>query len=111
MAAIYIHLVPPLRFGVKFSTSSPFPTHVLVVSTTRDLILGLLATVVLSYIVTTIYSVYLGPLSKFPGPKLAAATLCYEFYYDIVCDGRYSWKTRELHKQYGLLGQSRGHKD
>lgn len=50
----------------------------------------------------TAYSVYLGPLAKFPGPKLAAATLWYEFYYDVLLRGQYTFKIRELHKQYGM---------
>jgi hypothetical protein len=50
----------------------------------------------------TIFSVYFGPLSKFPGPKIAAATLCYEFYYDIILQGQYTFKIRELHEKYGL---------
>lgn len=50
----------------------------------------------------TIYSVYFGPLSKFPGPKIAAATLCYEFYYDVLLQGQYTFKIRELHEKYGL---------
>lgn len=67
-----------------------------------DLIVGVICLVAISYVVSIIYSVYLGPLSKFPGPKLAAATLLYEFYYDFVLKGRYTWKIRELHQQYGL---------
>ena len=48
-----------------------------------------------------IYSVYLGPLSKFPGPKLAAATLWYEFYYDIIKTGAYVWRVKDMHEKYG----------
>ncbi|EEH06444.1 benzoate 4-monooxygenase cytochrome P450 [Histoplasma capsulatum G186AR] len=43
---------------------------------------------------------YLSPLAKFPGPKLAAATLWYEFYYDAVRRGRYTFKIKELHQKY-----------
>jgi hypothetical protein len=50
-----------------------------------------------------IYSVYFGPLAKFPGPKLAAATLWYEYYYDVVLAGQYTFKIKELHQQYGML--------
>jgi hypothetical protein len=50
------------------------------------------------------YSVYFGPLAKFPGPKLAAATLWYEFYYDVILRGQYTFKIKELHNQYGALG-------
>ena len=41
------------------------------------------------------------PIAKFPGPKLAASTFFYEFYYDFVCRGRYEFKIEELHEQYG----------
>ncbi|KAJ4355876.1 uncharacterized protein N0V89_003898 [Didymosphaeria variabile] len=35
------------------------------------------------------------------GPRLAALTFWYEFYYDVVCKGRFSWKIQELHQRYG----------
>ncbi|KAK2809424.1 hypothetical protein FQN50_003883 [Emmonsiellopsis sp. PD_5] len=47
------------------------------------------------------YRLYLSPLAKFPGPKLAAATLWYEFYYDNIRRGQYTFKIIELHKKYG----------
>ncbi|PGG99851.1 hypothetical protein AJ79_08403 [Helicocarpus griseus UAMH5409] len=50
-----------------------------------------------------IYRLYISPLSKFPGPKLAAATLWYEFYYDAVLKGQYTFKIQELHKRYGPI--------
>lgn len=53
------------------------------------------------YLARTIHSVYFGPLSRFPGPKLAAATLGFEFYYDVILQGQYTWKIRELHEKYG----------
>lgn len=49
-----------------------------------------------------VYRLYLSPLSKFPGPKLAAATLLYEFYYDVVRYGQYTFKIKELHEKYGM---------
>jgi len=48
-----------------------------------------------------LYRLYFSPLARFPGPKLAALTLWYEFYYDVIKRGRYTWKIAELHKQYG----------
>lgn len=62
-----------------------------------------IATLVLHTISLSIYRVYLSPVAHIPGPKLAAATFWYEFYYDVIKQGRYTWKIRELHEQYGKL--------
>ncbi|MCJ1465275.1 hypothetical protein MMC07_003891 [Pseudocyphellaria aurata] len=40
------------------------------------------------------------PLSKIPGPKLAAATGWYEFYYDVIRNGAYSHQFEEFHERY-----------
>ncbi|KAL8797920.1 MAG: hypothetical protein Q9182_007117 [Xanthomendoza sp. 2 TL-2023] len=50
-----------------------------------------------------VHRLFLSPLAKFPGPKLAAATLWYEYYYDVVKRGRYTWKIGELHARYGPI--------
>lgn len=50
-----------------------------------------------------IYNVYFSPLSKFPGPKLAAATSWYEFYYDYWLDGHYIFEIERMHKKYGPI--------
>ena len=50
-----------------------------------------------------VYRLYLSPLAKFPGPTLAAATLWYEYYYDVVKRGRYTWKINDLHARYGAV--------
>jgi hypothetical protein len=39
----------------------------------------------------------------FPGPKLAALTLWYEFYYDVIKGGKYTWEIGRMHEKYGLL--------
>lgn len=49
-----------------------------------------------------VYRIYFSPLSRFPGPKLAAATLFYEGWFDFAKDGRWPWKIREMHQDYGL---------
>jgi len=48
-----------------------------------------------------VYRMYFGPLSHIPGPKLTAASLWFEFFYDMVLKSQYTFKIRELHKQYG----------
>lgn len=53
-----------------------------------------------------IYRLYLSPISKFPGPKLAALSLWYEFYHDVIRGGQYCFKIRELHDQYGTMKTS-----
>lgn len=50
-----------------------------------------------------ILRVSLSPLQKVPGPKLAIWSFWYEFYYDVVLHGRYTWRIADLHKQYGLI--------
>lgn len=48
-----------------------------------------------------IYRLFLSPLAKIPGPKLAALTSWYEFYYDVIKQGKYVWKIKDLHEEYG----------
>lgn len=49
-----------------------------------------------------IYRLYFHPLAKFPGPKLAAATLWYEFFYDCIRFGQYTFQIGRMHEKYGL---------
>ena len=48
-----------------------------------------------------IWRLYLSPLAKYPGPRLAAITSWYEFYYDIIQPGRFPWEVQRLHDVYG----------
>src|SRR5882757_2924468 len=50
------------------------------------------------------YRLYLHPLSKFPGPRLAACTYWYEFYHDLIAGpfpGQGVFNIERLHKRYG----------
>ncbi|MCJ1364028.1 hypothetical protein MMC16_003137 [Acarospora aff. strigata] len=61
-------------------------------------------TVFLLYLVgLAVYRLYLSPIAKFPGPKLAAATYLFEGYYDVVKRGKYTFKIRDLHAEYGPI--------
>jgi hypothetical protein len=48
-----------------------------------------------------LYRLVLSPIADFPGPRLAALSFWYEFYYDVILQGRYTWKIKELHERYG----------
>ncbi|KAF4960058.1 hypothetical protein FSARC_10553 [Fusarium sarcochroum] len=45
----------------------------------------------------------LHPLSRFPGPKIAAASYVYEAYYDWWRVGRYGKEIRRMHERYGPI--------
>lgn len=66
-----------------------------------EAVVGLLS---LYLIAGAIYRLYLSPLAKFPGPKLAALTLWYEFYFDVILRGQFTFHIQELHKRYGTAG-------
>ena len=47
------------------------------------------------------YRLFMSPLAKFPGPRLAAATRLYETYFQIIKGGVFTWHIDELHEKYG----------
>lgn len=68
------------------------------------LLCSILIAAILSYIACLCtYRLWLSPVAGFPGPRLAAATYWVEFWYDVVCDGRFGWKVREWHEVYGEI--------
>ena len=48
-----------------------------------------------------IFRLILHPLAKFPGPRLAALTPWYEFYWNVVKGGKFLWEIERLHQRYG----------
>jgi hypothetical protein len=67
-------------------------------------IIETVATLSLLFTVTgAIRRLYFHPLARIPGPKLAALTWWYEFYFDVLQEGTYVFKIQELHKKYGEL--------
>lgn len=41
------------------------------------------------------------PLARVPGPKIAAITGWYEFYWDCPKSGQYVFRIRDMHRRYG----------
>ena len=54
-----------------------------------------------AYAIQGFYRLYFHPLAKIPGPKLTAATSLYEFYYDVICGGRFLFQIEKMHETYG----------
>ena len=68
------------------------------------LITGLSLLAILSYMLCEVlYRLCFSPVAKFPGPKIAAATLWYEFYFDVIKCRSYVWDVESMHKDYGTL--------
>lgn len=62
----------------------------------------LLFLVVVGYLVIySIRQVWFHPLSRYPGPKLAALTKWYKGYYDLVIGGGTLEHIKELHERHG----------
>ncbi|KAL1639847.1 hypothetical protein SLS58_007591 [Diplodia intermedia] len=62
----------------------------------------LVAALLLAYLAYgAVQRLYLSPIAHFPGPRFAALTFWYEFYYDVLCSGRYTWRIAEMHERYG----------
>ncbi|WPH01371.1 Hypothetical protein R9X50_00421400 [Acrodontium crateriforme] len=53
--------------------------------------------------IVCIRRIFFHPLSGFPGPKFAACTLWYEFYYDVVLEGKWVWRIKDMHEKYGPI--------
>lgn len=56
----------------------------------------------LYFVYLTANRIWLSPIAGFPGPRLAAWTYWYEFWYDVVAEPEYTFKIGRLHKEYGM---------
>ncbi|KAI9779311.1 MAG: hypothetical protein M1839_007419 [Geoglossum umbratile] len=50
-----------------------------------------------------IYRLYFHPLARFPGRRLAAITLWYEFYHDAIRRGKYTFEIKAMHEEFGIV--------
>ncbi|XRM48691.1 hypothetical protein ABZX51_011606 [Aspergillus tubingensis] len=51
----------------------------------------------------SVYRLCFHPLRKIPGPKLAAITYAYDFYYNVIKGGKFVWEIERMHKIYGPI--------
>ncbi|KAH7393836.1 cytochrome P450 [Phaeosphaeria sp. MPI-PUGE-AT-0046c] len=71
---------------------------------TLSSILWLVATWIIYRVALAIYNISpLHPLSRFPGPKIAASSYLYEAYYDWWRVGHYGIVIAQMHKKYGPI--------
>lgn len=62
-------------------------------------------TILVYYGTLVLFRLFLHPLARFPGPRLAAISRWYEAYYDVVLGGQYTTKIAELHREYGRVSR------
>ncbi|KAI5922014.1 trichodiene oxygenase [Camillea tinctor] len=96
--------------GVLSNSSSPEKPQSLLASIGSPNSIELLTKVTWRHVVVAVvvyyanlasYRLYLHPLAKSPGPKIAAISRWYEAHYDLILDGQYTFKFEKMHKQYG----------
>lgn len=59
--------------------------------------------VAIYFLGSILHHLCLSPIAGFPGPKIAAATGWYEFYYEYFVNGTYYLEIEKMHQIYGSL--------
>ncbi|KAM0329276.1 hypothetical protein ACHAQA_004581 [Verticillium albo-atrum] len=65
--------------------------------------ISLASLAVVYWVFVAIRRLYFSPLTKFPGPKLAALTTWYAAYHDVIRGGQYTFVVEEMHRKYGPI--------
>ena len=81
------------RDSFQLDTTDPKMSFTLVCT-----VLGLL---ILQYGLKIVYRLWLSPLARFPGPRIAGMTSLYEFYFDYFRQATYCFEIERMHKTYG----------
>ncbi|TAQ87043.1 hypothetical protein B7494_g4639 [Chlorociboria aeruginascens] len=72
-------------------------------ATTFNILGFIIAYLFLSTVITVIHRLYFSPLAGIPGPKLAAASRLYEFWYQGVHQTKFPPQIKRLHQKYGPI--------
>ncbi len=67
----------------------------------RHLCAILLSMLLIYGVLLVVYRLYLSPIAAIPGPKLAALTEWYEFYYHLIKNGQFGRAVERMHDKYG----------
>lgn len=73
---------------------------------TGVVLLAAITSVIAYAVYTVIYNVYFHPLSKFPGPPLASATIYWKAYVECIANRSFCHELVNLHAQYGEMVRS-----
>ena len=52
-------------------------------------------------VIIGIYRLRFAKIAHIPGPKRAALTIWYEFFFDVFMKSRYEWEIEKMHLKYG----------
>ena len=70
-----------------------------------NVITTIIALLILRFVLLAVYRLTWHPLAGFPGPRIAAITGLYEFYYDVVhgkdAGQKYTYLITDMHEKYG----------
>lgn len=97
MKGAVLGLSPPGRVSM-LGLHETFSVLPLALEALRLLILSWL----LYNVTTVIYNLYFHPLARFPGPRLAAASDCWQAYVEVIKEECLSKKLLDLHARYGM---------
>ena len=85
----------------RFLTAMDTLTLYLPASSVSRLTAGFSALALLYALTLATYRLVFSSLAGFPGPKLAAMTDLYEFYFDFFRNGTYIFEIEKMHQKYG----------
>ncbi|PYI35364.1 cytochrome P450 [Aspergillus indologenus CBS 114.80] len=69
----------------------------------EHVVLSALILTLVCFVLRSLYRLYFDPLHHIPGPRLAAISHLYEFYFDVIRNGMFVWEIERMHQRYGPI--------